>query len=60
LCWGYIVAFTKVLTMYQIYHTWIYSLHRSPLVSHHQWHKLSIIPACLCTFSSCSSQAQHT
>jgi hypothetical protein len=22
--WGYIVAFTKVLTMYQIYHTWIH------------------------------------
>jgi hypothetical protein len=30
--WGYIVAFTKVLTMYQMYHTWIRSLstHLSP------------------------------
>jgi hypothetical protein len=27
----YIVAFTKVLSMYQIYYTWIYSLHHSPL-----------------------------
>jgi hypothetical protein len=28
LCWGggYIVAFIQVLTMYQIYHTWIYPL----------------------------------
>jgi hypothetical protein len=30
--WGYIVAFIKVLTMYQIYHTWIHPLHRSPLL----------------------------
>jgi hypothetical protein len=22
LCWGYIVAFTKVLTLYHIYHSW--------------------------------------
>jgi hypothetical protein len=29
--WGYIVAFTKVLTMYQIYHTWIHPLLCSPL-----------------------------
>jgi hypothetical protein len=34
--WGYIVAFTKVLTMYQIYYTWIHSLHHSPL-SPHSW-----------------------
>jgi hypothetical protein len=27
---GYIVAFTKVLTIYQIYHTWIYPLHHFP------------------------------
>jgi hypothetical protein len=27
----YIVAFTKVLTMYHIYHTWIHHLHCSPL-----------------------------
>jgi hypothetical protein len=29
--WGYIVAFTKVLTIYQIYHNWIHPLHNSPL-----------------------------
>jgi hypothetical protein len=29
--WGYIVAFTKVLTVYSIYHTWIHHLHHSPL-----------------------------
>jgi hypothetical protein len=32
LCWGYIVAFSKVLTIYQIYHNWIYyPFHHSPL-----------------------------
>jgi hypothetical protein len=25
------VAFTKVLIVYQIYHTWIHPLHHSPL-----------------------------
>jgi hypothetical protein len=30
LCWGYTVAITKVLIIYQIYHTWIYPLHQSP------------------------------
>jgi hypothetical protein len=29
--WGYIVAFTKVLTKCQIYHTWIHPLHDCPL-----------------------------
>jgi hypothetical protein len=29
--WGYIVAFTKVLTMYQLYHTWIHPFHCSAL-----------------------------
>jgi hypothetical protein len=29
-CAGYIVAFTKVLTIYQIYHTWIHPLYHSP------------------------------
>jgi hypothetical protein len=29
--WGYIVAFIKVLTIYQIYHRWIHTLHHSPL-----------------------------
>jgi hypothetical protein len=28
--WGYIVAFTKVLTIYQIYCTWVHPLHHSP------------------------------
>jgi hypothetical protein len=31
LCCGYIVASTKVLIICQIYHTWIYPLHHSPL-----------------------------
>jgi hypothetical protein len=34
--YGYIVPFTKVLTMYQIYHTWILPLHCSPL-SPYSW-----------------------
>jgi hypothetical protein len=29
--WVYIVISTKVLIIYQIYHTWIHPLHRSPL-----------------------------
>jgi hypothetical protein len=29
-CDGYVVAFTMVLTMYQIYHAWIYLLYHSP------------------------------
>jgi hypothetical protein len=29
--WGYIVAFTEVLIIYQICHIWIYPLHHSPL-----------------------------
>jgi hypothetical protein len=32
--WGYVVAFTKVLTIYQIYHTWIHPLYHSPLYPH--------------------------
>jgi hypothetical protein len=31
LCRGHIVAFTKVLKIYQIYHTWIHPSHHSPL-----------------------------
>jgi hypothetical protein len=32
LCWVEVHwAFTKVLTIYQIYHTWIHSLHHSPV-----------------------------
>jgi hypothetical protein len=33
LSWGYIVTFTKVLTIYQIYHIWPHPLHRSLLSS---------------------------
>jgi hypothetical protein len=33
LSWKYIVAFTKVLTMYQIYQTWIHPLHHFPFFS---------------------------
>jgi hypothetical protein len=29
--WGYIVAFTKDITMYQLYHTWVHLLHYFPL-----------------------------
>jgi hypothetical protein len=37
-CWGYIVTFIKVLTIYQIYHTWICPLHHSPLSPQpHSW-----------------------
>jgi hypothetical protein len=32
LCWGYMVAFTKVLRLYQIYHNWIHPLYHSLLV----------------------------
>jgi hypothetical protein len=42
LCWGYIVAFTKVLTIYQIYHTWIHPLPSFSLFS------LAPIPVIVC------------
>jgi hypothetical protein len=32
-CVGYSVAFTKLLTIYQIYYTWIHPLHHSSLSS---------------------------
>jgi hypothetical protein len=35
LCWGYIVAFTKVLTMYKMYNSWINPLLHSPYP--HSW-----------------------
>jgi hypothetical protein len=42
LCWGYIVAFTKVLTIYQIHHTWIHPLHHFPLFpSPHSWNSFN-------------------
>jgi hypothetical protein len=40
LCWvEYIVAFTKVFAMYQLYHTCIQPLHHSPLLlpNHDIW-----------------------
>jgi hypothetical protein len=43
LCSGYIVAFTKVLSIYQIYSAWIHRLHHSPLSS------LSSIPGIVST-----------
>jgi hypothetical protein len=42
LCLGYIMAFTKVLIMYQIYHTWIHCLHYSPLFPlPHSWNSFN-------------------
>jgi hypothetical protein len=39
---GYIVAFTKVLTIYQIYHTSINCLHHSPLSTNpHSWNSFN-------------------
>jgi hypothetical protein len=40
--WGYIVAFTKVLTIYQIYHSWIHPLHHSPLPPQQTLFEISI------------------
>jgi hypothetical protein len=34
LCWGYIVSPIKVLTIYQMYQSWIYPLHHSHLSLH--------------------------
>jgi hypothetical protein len=40
--WGYTVAFTSVLTIYQIYDTWIHPLHHSPLSSlPHSWNSFN-------------------
>jgi hypothetical protein len=42
LCLGYIAAFTKVLTIYQIYHTWICPLHHFPLSPPlHSWNSFN-------------------
>jgi hypothetical protein len=41
LCWGYIVTFTKILT---IYCNWIHPLHHfplSPLISSHSWNNFN-------------------
>jgi hypothetical protein len=41
--WGYIVAFRKVLTIYQIYHSWIHPLYHFPLslFSHQFWNSFN-------------------
>jgi hypothetical protein len=42
LCWAYVVAFTKVFTIYQIYHAWIHPIHHSPLSPlFHSWNSFS-------------------
>jgi hypothetical protein len=42
LCWGYIVAFTKVLTIYQKCHSWIQFLLHSPLSPlTHSWNSFN-------------------
>jgi hypothetical protein len=47
--WRNIVAFTKVLTMYQIYHTWIHPLHHAPLPpSSHFWNSFNRYHFCIC------------
>jgi hypothetical protein len=50
---GYIVAFTKVLTMYQIYHSWIHPLHHSLLSPYpHSWNSFNRYHfpfTCMCT-----------
>jgi hypothetical protein len=45
--WGYIVAFAKVLTLYQIYHTGIHPLHCSPLCPLHSWNSLNRYHFCI-------------
>jgi hypothetical protein len=44
----------KVLTMYQIYHTWIHTLHHSPLLSSlpDSWNSLARVYTSLCFFKS--------
>jgi hypothetical protein len=39
--WRYIVAFTEVLTIYQIYHTWIHPFHHFPLHPPHSWNSFN-------------------
>jgi hypothetical protein len=48
---GYIVAFTKVLKIYQIYHTWIHSIHHSPLTSPHSWNSFNRYHFSICIHS---------
>jgi hypothetical protein len=39
---GYIMTFTKVITIYRIYHSWIYPLYHSPLFSFpHSWNSFN-------------------
>jgi hypothetical protein len=39
--WGYIVAFTKVFTIYQIYHNWIYPPPSFSFISPHSWNSFN-------------------
>jgi hypothetical protein len=39
--WEYIVTFTKVLTIYQIYHNWTHLHHHSSLSSSHSWNSFN-------------------
>jgi hypothetical protein len=49
--WGYIVAFTKVLAMYQIYHTWIDPLHCSlSSPPSHSWNSFNKYNFCKCFY----------
>jgi hypothetical protein len=41
--WGYVLTFTKVLIIDQIYHTWIHPLHHSPLPPSHIHRILSVV-----------------
>jgi hypothetical protein len=52
LCWGYIVAFTKVLTIYQMYHTWIHSLPNFPLSPPPSLYWICFFMPLICTSSS--------
>jgi hypothetical protein len=43
---GYLVAFIKVLTIYQMYHTWIHPLHHSIIPPLPGWN-LSMASICI-------------
>jgi hypothetical protein len=46
--WGYTVAFTQILTAYQIYHSWIHPLHRSSLSPPISWNSFNRSHFCIC------------
>jgi hypothetical protein len=46
--WEYIVAFTKVLTMYQLYHVWIHPFHCSQSSPYpHSWNSYNRYHYCI-------------